>query len=215
MDTMPFPLKDLLIKMLLSLLIGGIIGLERELRSKSAGFRTLILISVGATLFTVFSQIIGFRSSPDRIASNIVVGIGFMGAGVIFKGENRVNGITTAASIWVTAALGMGIGCGYYMASAIGCLLVIVVLFIFTFLETRIDRLNQIRTYKIVFPYENNNQHIYEQIIKDHHLIIRERYESKNGNMITGNWVVQGSEHNHHRFVEAILQDNTVTEFTF
>ena len=97
-------------KLLLSILVGGAIGVEREYRSKSAGFRTLTLICLGSALFTIFSELIGVGNNPDRIASNIATGIGFVGAGVIFKGDFGVNGITTAAMIWVTAALGMGIG---------------------------------------------------------------------------------------------------------
>ena len=106
---------DILPKLLLSILVGGAIGVEREYRSKSAGFRTLTLICLGSALFTIFSEYIGAGSNPDRIASNIATGIGFVGAGVIFKGDFGVNGITTAAMIWVTAALGMGIGAGYRM----------------------------------------------------------------------------------------------------
>ena len=78
------------IKLLISLAIGSVIGIEREYRGKSAGFRTIILISLGSTLFTIFSLKIGDFTSPERIASNIVVGIGFLGAGVIFKGDDRV-----------------------------------------------------------------------------------------------------------------------------
>ena len=85
-------------------IIGAIIGLEREFRSKPAGFRTMILICVGSCLYTILSKEIG-GASTDRIASNIVTGIGFIGAGVIFKEGITVNGLTTAALIWVTAAL--------------------------------------------------------------------------------------------------------------
>ncbi len=79
--------EEIIWKIILSIIIGGLIGAEREYRSKSAGFRTLTLICVGATLFTVFSQLIGAPGNPDRIASNIVTGIGFVGAGVIFKSD--------------------------------------------------------------------------------------------------------------------------------
>src|SRR5437764_10570922 len=101
-------LTDILIQLGLVILVGGLIGAEREHRSKSAGFRTMILICLGSYLFTLFSRIIS-PGTPDRIASNIVTGIGFIGAGVIYKAESRINGITTAATIWITAALGVGI----------------------------------------------------------------------------------------------------------
>ena len=94
----------ILVQLALVILVGGLIGAEREFRSKSAGFRTMILICLGSYLFTMFSKFMS-DTSPDRIASNIVTGIGFLGAGVIFKSDNRINGITTAATIWAVAAL--------------------------------------------------------------------------------------------------------------
>ncbi|MCW3124142.1 MAG: MgtC/SapB transporter [Flavipsychrobacter sp.] len=207
--------SELIIKLSLAILIGGIIGFERELRSKSAGFRTIILICLGATLFTIFSKFIGFPNSPDRIASNVVVGIGFLGAGVIFRSNNRVNGITTAASIWLSAALGVGIGCGYYEASIVGCVLVVAVLFLFSFFDRALDKVNQMREYKITYPYEENQQHKYEDCIKQFGLTIHSRSQSKTGNIITGAWLVRGSEAKHHDFIDHILRDVSVTGFDF
>jgi putative Mg2+ transporter-C (MgtC) family protein len=207
--------NEVILKLVLSVIIGGAIGIERELRSKSAGFRTLILICLGATLFTIFSQYIGGAGNPDRIASNIVTGIGFLGAGVIFRSNARVNGITTAASIWLSAALGMGIGCGAYWVSAVGGTLVVSVLFLFSYLDTYIDRVNQVRDYKISFPYEEKQQHKYEELIKKYGLEIKSQSYNKTANIITGNWVVKGKESKHHAFIDHILKDNAVTEFAF
>src|SRR5882762_763277 len=138
--------EELIGKLLLSVLIGGAIGAEREYRSKSAGFRTLTLICLGATLFTILSQLISGHE-PERIASNVGVGIGFVGAGVIFKGDphSKVSGITTAAMIWVTAALGMAIGAGFLLLSVFACGLVLLILFLFSLMEGWIARVNQIR----------------------------------------------------------------------
>lgn len=86
-------------RLALSLIIGAVIGAEREYRSKSAGLRTMVLVCVGSCLFTILSIRIGANTSTDRIASNIITGIGFLGAGVIFKETNRVTGITTATTI--------------------------------------------------------------------------------------------------------------------
>ncbi len=206
---------DLFLKLLIALVVGGSIGLERELRTKGAGFRTMMLICIGASIFTTLSQIIGVNISPDRIASNIVVGVGFLGAGVIFKAEDKIHGITTAATIWITAALGMGIGDGFYLASVISAAIVLVILFLFSFFDVHIDRINQMRNYKIVYPYEELGQHKYEDHLKEFHLNIKARSQSKVGNIITGTWVVQGSEKDHHAFIEYILRDSTVTEFDF
>jgi putative Mg2+ transporter-C (MgtC) family protein len=209
--------EDLFIKLLLSVLVGGIIGAEREYRSKSAGFRTLTLICLGATLFTIFSQLMGSAKggAPERIASNIVVGIGFVGAGVVFKYDSGVQGITTAAMIWVTAALGMGIGAGYQLVSLIACLVVMLVLFLFSKLERRIDQLNQIRNYKIVCEYQNETLHRYEDRFKECHLKFKRSKQTKEANQITGEWVAQGSEKNHHHFIHTVLSDKSVKSFEF
>jgi putative Mg2+ transporter-C (MgtC) family protein len=193
-----------------------LIGAEREYRSKSAGFRTLTLICLGATLFTMLSELIGTHGAPERIASNVVVGIGFVGAGVIFKGDTKVSGITTAAMIWVTAALGMGIGAGFEVLSLIACLLVLTVLFIFSLLEGWIDRVNQIRNYKIVCNFENETLHRYENLFKEHHLKYKLSRQTKTlTDMITGEWVVQGSLTNHRHFIRELLKDPTVRGFEF
>ena len=132
----------LLFRILLVFVVGGIIGAEREFRSKSAGFRTMILICLGSFLFTTFSIHIS-GSDTDRIASNIVTGIGFIGGGVIFKSDNRINGITTAATIWAVAALGMGIADGAYYLVGICSVAIIGSLLLLTKLENFIDQINQ------------------------------------------------------------------------
>src|SRR5215204_2462663 len=142
-------LEVLLFRVLLVVLVGGTIGAEREFRSKSAGFRTMILICLGSFLFTTFSIHITGGTS-DRIASNIVTGIGFLGAGVIFRSDNQIKGLTTAATIWATAALGMGIADGEYAIVLIGTVIVLASLFLFTKLEGWLDRVSQTKSYKIV-----------------------------------------------------------------
>src|SRR5690606_26545167 len=98
-------------RLLMSFTIGTLIGLEREYRSKAAGLRTMIMICVGSTIFTEISI---SMDVSDRIISNIVTGIGFLGAGVIFKDGLTVTGLTTASTIWICAALGIAIGVGEY-----------------------------------------------------------------------------------------------------
>ncbi len=106
-------------RLLFAVLVGGLIGAEREYRDKVAGFRTIIFICLGATLFTLFSVKLGGAGDPARIAANIVSGVGFLGAGAILRSGERVTGLTTAASIWTTAAIGLaaGRGCKVYIPS--------------------------------------------------------------------------------------------------
>jgi putative Mg2+ transporter-C (MgtC) family protein len=206
---------DTLERLLVAILIGGAIGAEREYRSKSAGFRTLTLICLGSALFTMFSQLIGVGNNPDRIASNIATGIGFVGAGVIFKGDIGVNGITTAAMIWVTAALGMGIGAGYEWVSAIACTLILLMLFIFGLMERGIDRINQMRNYKITCDYKNETMERFEKCFIAHHLKFIRGREVKSRDLISGEWIVRGSQKNHLSFINEILQDPEVNTFEY
>ena len=129
--------------------IGAIIGLEREFRSKPAGFRTMILISVGSCLYTILSKEVIGNAGADRIASNIVTGIGFIGAGVIFKEGISVNGLTTAALIWVTAALGMAIGYHNYPLAIVVSAIVVIALFVLEPVQRFINRFHKVKDYKI------------------------------------------------------------------
>jgi putative Mg2+ transporter-C (MgtC) family protein len=206
---------DIIEKLLVSILVGGAIGVEREYRSKSAGFRTLTLICLGSALFTIFSQLIGLGSNPDRIASNIATGIGFVGAGVIFKGDFGVNGITTAAMIWVTAALGMGIGAGYEWTSVLACVMILLMLLIFGFMEIRLDRWSQMRNYKIESAFHEDTMHRFEECFQQHHLKYKRGREIKDGDRMTGEWFVRGSKKNHLAFIHQMLRDPQVRRFEY
>jgi putative Mg2+ transporter-C (MgtC) family protein len=129
-------------------IIGAIIGLEREFRSKPAGFRTMIIICVGSCLYTILSKESN-TNSPDRIASNIVTGIGFIGAGVIFKEGISVNGLTTAALIWITAALGMAVGYHNYPLAVVVTAIVVIVLFVLEPVQKFINRFHRVKDYRI------------------------------------------------------------------
>jgi putative Mg2+ transporter-C (MgtC) family protein len=210
---MNFP-ETIILRLLVAAVIGGIIGAEREYRNKSAGFRTLILICMGSALFTNLSILIG-DYSHDRIASNIVTGIGFLGGGVIFKSDIGVNGLTTAATVWITAALGMTVGGGYYIASGVGCLMVVGVLYTFTFLEKWIEKVNEIRNYSIVCEFHAETLYRYEDMMKENRLRFKRIKQKRTGTEISGNWVVSGSNKNHTAFTEKILKDSSVKEFDF
>jgi putative Mg2+ transporter-C (MgtC) family protein len=127
---------DIVLRVVLAAALGGAIGLERELRDREAGLRTHLLVSVGAALFTMvsayawtdwqFSQRNGLVFDPTRIAAQVVTGIGFLGAGAIIRQGLSVKGLTTAATLWVVAAIGMAAGVGYYEAALVTTALVLV-----------------------------------------------------------------------------------------
>ena len=195
-------------------LVGGIIGAEREYHSKSAGFRTVILICLGSYLFSSFSVHLG-GNSPDRIGANVVTGIGFLGAGVIFRGDKKVNGITTAATIWATAALGMGIAMEYYTIVSIATALVLAALFLFSGIERIIDKWNLARNYTITSEYKEHLLEDYEEKMKLCGLKYKMNCQSRRDIYISGTWWVNGKEKDHLRFVEMILHDESVKDFEF
>ncbi len=120
---------DLLLHLVLAVILGGAIGLERELQQKAAGLRTNILICVGAALFTELSLAMTAEfGDPSRIAAQIVTGVGFLGAGAIIQGRGIVTGLTTAATMWLVAAIGMAVGFGALLEATGTTLLVVVVL---------------------------------------------------------------------------------------
>ena len=126
------PLLEMTLRVLLAFALGAGIGFQRERAGKSAGVRTHILVSSGAAIFTVVS-IYGFSGAAvdiSRVAAAVVVGVGFIGAGVIFRGrqEEEVAGLTTAATIWVTAAIGLAAGAGMYLISVIAAAITVGVL---------------------------------------------------------------------------------------
>ena len=129
------------IRLILAALLGGIIGLEREIRDKPAGLRTNILICVGSTLFmslsTQVAKLLG--GDPTRIAAQIISGIGFLGAGAVLHSHGFVLGLTTAATIWVVAGVGMALGSGMYLVAIFATAMSLVTLYFLSFLEDRIQ----------------------------------------------------------------------------
>ncbi len=142
---------DFILRIFIASLLGGAVGLEREYRDKAAGFRTHFLVALGSALFMVISAY-GFEgvlandfNSPirldvSRIAAQVVTGIGFIGAGTIIFQKNAVRGLTTAAGVWVTAAIGMACGGGMYVLAVVSTALVLIGLEAFNYFLHRFDR---------------------------------------------------------------------------
>ncbi len=122
------PETEVVLRLGIAMILGALVGLEREMDRITAGFRTHMLICLGATLFTIVSLDFPGTSDPSRIAAGLVTGIGFLGAGAIFKAEDRIKGLTTAADLWVLSAIGIAVGIGYYLAAAVATILVVMIL---------------------------------------------------------------------------------------
>jgi putative Mg2+ transporter-C (MgtC) family protein len=138
---MPTTIYDVFLRLALAAALGGAIGLEREYRHKPAGLRTNMLIALGSALFSVMSVQLGSGAgSPDRIAAQVVTGIGFLGAGAILRSGENVHGLTTPATIWVNAAIGMAAGLGAYAVATVGAVITLVVLAFLPVMERLFER---------------------------------------------------------------------------
>ncbi len=194
--------------------IGAVIGLEREYKNKTAGLRTMIMVSMASCLFTILSRQIG-EVSDDRIAANILTGLGFLCAGVIFKDENRISGITTATTIWMVAALGMAIGAGYIALGLYGTILVLVILSLLTYLEKMVEEFNLIRDYKMICHYEQGLSHYYEQLFKQYGLKAKHVLQVLKSDEIILHWNISGKRQRHDLLVEELSQDPRIKRLSF
>lgn len=121
-------MDDILVKVFLALVLGGALGLERQYHDKPAGFATNCLICLGAMLFTVLSEFMSLQDGdPGRIAAQVVTGVGFIGAGSILRDGNKISGLTTAAGVWLVAAIGMAVGYGQYFWASVCAAAILVV----------------------------------------------------------------------------------------
>ncbi|NLR77645.1 MgtC/SapB family protein [Chitinophaga eiseniae] len=205
--------EDQLLKILIALLVGSLLGIEREYKRKAAGMRTMTLICIGSTVFTILSAEMGFPNSPDRVASNILTGVGFIGAGVIFKGDFTIDGITTAASIWIAAALGMAVGMSQYWLAAAALAGSLVVLILLEYVEKSIADINDKRVYTIYF-YEDKSPHPdVEATLQSFHLKYKKMLTVRKENVIEMNYAVRGHRDKMEQLDEFLLQQKDIFEY--
>ncbi|MEN9446966.1 MAG: hypothetical protein RJA25_256 [Bacteroidota bacterium] len=198
---------------LVSIFIGLIIGIEREYFNKSAGLRTFILVSFGSCVFTILSIKIGL-SNPDRLAANIITGIGFLGAGVIFKEDNKIAGVTTATTIWATSSLGMAVGSGHIYLAILGAFMVMLTLRLLIYLQYFIDNFHKIRVYRIATTSEENFEYC-KKIFIDNNLqfeLIKEQYNPDN---LICYWQVTGKSNNHVALIKVMRNNNKINSYQY
>lgn len=139
-----FTAFEIMQRLILAVVLGGLIGLERELRRCTAGLRTHILVAMGSCLIMLISLYVfdiykdKVAGDPARIAAGVITGIGFLGAGAIIRSGADIRGLTTAASLWIVAAVGLGVGCGFYLGSTFAAIIAFLVLFVLRYLEDRL-----------------------------------------------------------------------------
>lgn len=186
---------EFVLRLFVAAILGGVIGLEREYRAKEAGFRTHFLVALGSGLFMILSQfgfddVLGHHEQvsldPSRIASQVVTGIGFIGAGTIIFQKHVVRGLTTAAGLWVTSAIGMTAGAGMYVLSIATTVLVLLCLEALYFILQHFGTRNITVTFST--PKEENIQLVLQRL-RDKEIII-DSYEMKRKDTSSGHYYV-------------------------
>ena len=199
------------IKIFLALVLGGALGMERQYHDKPAGFATNCLICLGAMLFTVLSEVMGLAGGdPGRIAAQIVTGVGFIGAGSILRDGNKISGLTTAAGVWLVAAIGMAIGYGEYIwASSCAAAILLVQLF----LRRTLNWVEQLRHYDTFYvkcePHWSVVEKITLQIEKQNIQILKSQV-SKQDNLFHVSIVASFTAHEFQNVTKGLLEMNEV-----
>jgi putative Mg2+ transporter-C (MgtC) family protein len=203
-------------KLVLAIIVGGLIGAEREYHDKAAGFRTITFICFGSTLFTIISiALSGNQYDPARIAANIVSGVGFIGAGVILRDRGRIIGLTTASTIWVAAALGMCIGSGYYIVTGIATGAILIELWVFPLFDRLIHLTRKVRTYYVVFPTSVEKFHQLENLIKECGLQVAFCNRAIQHGDMACTWKIKGLAKKHVQFADSLFLDRHLKELRY
>jgi putative Mg2+ transporter-C (MgtC) family protein len=200
-------------RLLASLVLGAVIGLEREVSDKAAGLRTNILICVGACLFTIISGY--FFNDPARITAQLVSGIGFLGAGAIMHEGDKVTGLTTAATIWMVAAIGMAVGYGHYTLAATATLMVLFVQLAFTQMDILIDDWRERHTYRIVSKLESASIDEIVANFKAANIVVMKRKLMKKNNLYYSEWFTTGGRNSQEKVKKQLLASSYVLELTY
>ncbi|HEY9259381.1 MgtC/SapB family protein [Chitinophaga sp.] len=205
--------EDQILKVLIALIMGAVLGLEREYKRKAAGMRTMTLICMSSAVFTILSAELGFPNSADRVASNILTGVGFIGAGVIFKGDYTIDGITTAAAIWIAAAIGMAVGMSQYWLAGTALAGSLMVLIVLEFLERKIEEINDKRFYTIYF-YEEKFPHMdVDNILQSFQLKYKKLVVVRKENIIEVNYAVRGHRSRMIKLDDFLLKNTNIFQF--
>ncbi|OGR82207.1 MAG: hypothetical protein A3J74_01400 [Elusimicrobia bacterium RIFCSPHIGHO2_02_FULL_57_9] len=202
-----------MLKIVTALVLGSVIGLEREVSDKAAGLRTNILICVGATLFTILS--LKFTNDAARISAQIVSGIGFLGAGAIMREGEHVTGLTTAATIWTVAAIGMGVGYGFWALAAWAALLVLFIQLAFTQLDILIDTWRMRHTFRIISKLDDKSLHEIGSIFRGSHVHVLRRKLMKRSNLYYSEWYTKGGRGDHEKVLERLLESKEVLDLSY
>ncbi|MFI5347074.1 MAG: MgtC/SapB family protein [Elusimicrobiota bacterium] len=202
------------LSLLIALALGAAIGIERELSDKAAGLRTNILICVGACLFTIVSVLV-FDVRDAHIPAQILAGVGFLGAGAIMRDGEHVTGLTTAATIWMVAAIGMTVGFHHYSLAATASVLVLIVQSVFPRMDAYVDELRQRHTFRISSQLDDDGLEEIKTIFRDAEVKVLRRKLMKKAGLYYSEWYVAGPRLEQKNVVRKLLDNKHVVELTY
>ncbi len=215
---MPEPLMTYITRLLIALVIGAAVGLEREFQGKAAGIRTNMLMCIGSCLIMIISievaRMAGHAADPGRIAAQVVTGVGFLGAGTIIRSRFHVSGLTTAATIWVLSALGLAIGAGHILLAVVGAACITITLTLIKYLENAIAG---IRPNHIIQLTLDARRGIIGTIIEEFTImkIVSEALDvNRSGSSWTATFEYTASPKKHYRLIEALSHMEGVENVT-
>lgn len=202
------------LRLVLAAVVGGIVGFEREYRDKAAGLRTSVLICIGSALFTLLSFRLG-EGNDIRIAVGIVTGVGFLGAGAIMRESGQVTGLTTASTIWLVAAMGMGIGGGQYLLIAVITVLVMLVLWGMRPVESWVSGLRDERVYHVTLAAGEVSPDKIMAGCAECGLKIGDIRRGKMDGKAVCSWAASGPPDSHQRAQRRLLEDPLVADVSY
>ncbi len=202
------------VRLFVALILGGAIGLEREISDKAAGLRTNILICLGACLFAIVNVRM-FDIRDAHLVAQIVAGVGFLGAGAIMRDGDRVVGLTTAATIWIVSAIGLAVGVGYFVLAATVTLMVLFVQLAFTQLDIMIDNWRERHTYRIVSKLDPGSIADISGSFRDCQVTVMRSKVMKKNNLYYSEWFTTGGRAGQDRVKRHLLESPTVLEVTY
>ena len=203
---------EIVFQIVLAVIIGGLVGAEREFRT-GIGLRTMMLICLGAALFTIFGNEYGLLGNdPSRVSAAIVTGVGFLGAGMIITHRAGVFGFTTAASVWLVAALGMGIGLGEYLIVIVSTVLVLGVLWFVPYVR-RIRHGTQTLAYEATGPADRIRQDELTALLESRGLAVLRSTLAKSDDSIEYTWTAVGRSDDHQEVMRELVSTDIVSEF--
>lgn len=207
-----YELEGILYKLVFAVLVGGSVGIEREFRV-GLGLRTMMLVCLGSAMFTILSGTYPEAyGDPRRISAAVVSGIGFLGAGMILRHEGAIIGLTTAATVWLVAALGMAIGLGQYFMAGSATVLVVTVLWTIPFLQ-KLTNARKTFTYHTISSVDHRKFDELDRMLREHKLSVTRNMVSREADQMKCIWQAYGKPSDHAELMRALMADTEVSEF--